>query len=82
MFDVLSGKIDSPKIISLLNIHVKVLRNNANTFLRIRGHRSNYGSSEPILRMFSFFNEVYYLFDFGQPTNIVFVTSGYLILMR
>ena len=41
--------------------------NNADTYLRNRGHKTNYGSSEPSLNMSSFLNEVCYLFDFAQP---------------
>lgn len=68
VFDVLTGKIDSSNILSLLDIRVpaRVLRKNCDTFLRIKGHRTNYGSAEPISTMSTFFNEVYYLFDFGE----------------
>ena len=34
-----------------------------------RGHRTNYGLFDPILTKSTFFNEMYYLFDFGQSTS-------------
>ena len=65
VFDVLTGRIDSPKILSLLDINVpaRSLRNNSNTFLRIKGHRTNYASAEPVLTMSNLFNEMYDLFS-------------------
>ena len=64
VFEVLSGQIDSPKLLSLFNVNVppRSLRNYS--LLRTRNHRT--GSFEPTLTMLSSFNKMYYLFDFGQ----------------
>ena len=66
VFDLLTGRIDSTKILSLIDINVPVRRLRNNTFIRIPNHRTNYALFEPVLSMSSLFNEVYYLFDFGQ----------------
>ena len=62
----LTGRIDSSKILSLLDINVPVRRLEHQTFIRIPNHRTNYASFEPVLTMSPLFNEVYYLFEFGQ----------------
>ena len=66
VFDVLSGHIDSPKLLSLFDVNVppRSLRNYS--LFRTRNHRSNYGSFELTLTMLSLFSEMYYLFDFGR----------------
>ena len=72
VFDILTGRIDTPCILSLLDIGVpaRLLRNNQNSLLRIRVHRTNYGSFDPdVLSMSTFINEFYHLFDFGQSRS-------------
>ena len=71
VFDVLTGQIDSPKLLSFLEINapVRLLRNHS--FIRIPNRRTNYASFEPVLTMSSLFNEVYYLFNF----------LGYLVIL-
>ena len=65
VFDVLTGRVDSLKLLSLLDINVPVRRFRNYSFIRIPNRRTNYASFEPVLSMSSLFNEVYYLFDFG-----------------
>ena len=60
VFDLLSARINSPKILS----YPRALRNNV--FLRIKPNRTNYSAFEPVKTIPSLFNEVYYLFDFGM----------------
>ena len=71
----MTGKIDSPKILSLLDIDIRVparvLRNNADKFLRVTGCRTNYGLAVPILTMSTYSNLMYYLIEFGQ-SRLVF----------
>ena len=75
-FDILSGRIDSPQLLSLFDIYVppRPLRNY--TFFRIRRCRTNYAAFEPVLTMLSLFNEMYHLFDFTQSRDVLikFVT--------
>ena len=48
VFDVLSGRIDPPKLLSLFDINIppRLLRNCS--FYRLGHHRTNYGSFEPV----------------------------------
>ena len=66
VFDVLKGRIDSLKLLSLLDINILVpvqrLRNHS--FICIPNRRTNYALFEPVLCISSLFNEVYYLFYF------------------
>lgn len=65
VFDLLSGRIDAPNLLSLIdfNIPSRTLRNHE--FLRLQRRRTNYGLSEPIRDMSSIFNDVSHLFEFG-----------------
>ena len=62
VYEVLSGRIHSPILLWLFDINIpfRPLRNYS--FFRIRHHRTNYGSFEPVLTMLSMFNEMYYRF--------------------
>lgn len=64
IFDLLSGYIDAPNLLSLINIYVppRVFRNHS--FLARTFHSSTYGCNEPMNRMTDQFNTRANLFDF------------------
>lgn len=67
MFDVLSGKIDSPEILSLIPFRIpsRALREHA--LFATTPHRTNYGKNGPCDRLIANFNRVAEVFDFGKP---------------
>lgn len=70
--DLMSGRSDAPNILERVHMNVNsyrsVLRNRK--FLTVEYHRTNYGKSEPINRMFSEFNDVADLFDFNKSRDV------------
>jgi hypothetical protein len=64
-FDLLSGKIDSPKLLSQINLSVPSYPTRGREFLFVEFHRTNYGIYEPINAAVRGFNELVGLFDFN-----------------
>jgi hypothetical protein len=65
IFDVLSGRVNSPGLLSVLNLIAPRYSTRGTEFLRIDFHRTNYGVHEPLSSAMRQFNEVIGLFDFG-----------------
>jgi hypothetical protein len=65
VFDLLSGKIDSPKLLSQINLSVPSYQTRGREFLFVEFHRTNYGIYEPINAAVRGFNEFAGLFDFN-----------------
>lgn len=80
LFDILSGNIDAPNILSEINFNVpsRILRHNI-TYFRIPFLRNNFGLSDPIISMCSLFNQVNdsigFSFDFDH-TRFVFYSMA------
>jgi hypothetical protein len=64
-FDVLSGRVISPNLLSVLDLITPRYPTRGAKFLRIDFHRTNYGLYEPMAGAMRQFNEVIGLFDFG-----------------
>jgi hypothetical protein len=65
VFDLLSAKIDSPKLLSLINLSVPSYQTRGREFLFVEFHRTNYGNYEPINSVVRGFNEFAGLFNFN-----------------
>jgi hypothetical protein len=65
VFDLLSGKIDSPKLLSQINLSVPSYQTRRREFLFVELHRTNYGIYEPINAAVRGFDEFAGLFDFN-----------------
>jgi hypothetical protein len=63
VFDLLSGKIVSPKLLSQINLSVPSYQTRGREFLFVEFHRTNYGIYEPINAAVEGFNEIDGLFD-------------------
>lgn len=66
VFDIITGKIDSPKILELIRFNVPSRNLLTNHMFRTAPHRTNYAQNEPICRMLNLFNTYGHLFDFDQ----------------
>jgi hypothetical protein len=69
IFDVLSGRVGSPNLLSLFNVIAPRYRTRGGDFLRIDFHRTNYSVHEPLHDAVGHFNEVAGLFDFNLSRN-------------
>jgi hypothetical protein len=67
LFDILSGRMNSPNLFSDLN--TPRYQTMGSEFLRIGFHRTNYGVQEPMSAAMREFNEVIGLFDFILTRN-------------
>jgi hypothetical protein len=63
--DVLSGRVNSPNLLPVLDLITPRYPTPGTEFLRIDFHRTNYGIHEPMSSAMRQFNEVIGLFDFG-----------------
>ena len=70
VFDVLTGRIDSPQILLLLDIKIPARQLINYLLFRLKKCRTNYASFEPVFTMLSLFNDMYYLFEFGQLRDV------------
>lgn len=70
MFDMLSGRIDSSPLMSLIDINVPPRSIRNHSFLRANFHRTQYGSFEPISNLSRIFNETFDLFNFDVARNV------------
>jgi hypothetical protein len=65
VFDLLSEKIDAPKLLSQINLSVPSYQTRGREFLFVEFHRTNYGIYEPVNAAVRGFNEFAGLFDFN-----------------
>lgn len=65
MFDVLTGFVDAPNILALIDFNVPMYRFRVNDLIRTHHHRTAYGESDPLKRLAKSFNDVLFLFDFN-----------------
>jgi hypothetical protein len=63
IFDVVSERVNSPNLLSVLDLITPQYLTHGTEFLRI--HRTNYGLHEPMSGEMRQFNAVIGLFDFG-----------------
>jgi hypothetical protein len=69
IFEILSGRMNSPNLLSALDLNTPRYRTRGSDFLRIGFHRTNYGVHEPMSAAMREFNEVIGLFDFILTRN-------------
>jgi hypothetical protein len=65
VFHVLSGRVNSPTLLSVLHLITPRYPTRSTEFLRIDFHRTNYGLHEPMRDAMRQFNDVFGLIDFG-----------------
>ena len=65
VFDLLSGKIDSPNLLTQISLNVPSYQTRSREFLFVEFHRTNYGAFEPINAAVRGFNEFAGLFEFN-----------------
>jgi hypothetical protein len=63
--DLLSNAIDSPFLISKINLHAPVYALRETEMIRVQFHRTTYGQNEPIAFAIKKFNEFAYLYEIG-----------------
>jgi hypothetical protein len=64
IFNILSGKVSSPSLLSMMYVIAPWYQTRGGDFLRVRFYRKNYGVYEPFNCAMRRFNEVFRLFDF------------------
>jgi hypothetical protein len=64
IFDVLNGIVNSPNLLSVLDLITPPYPTRGTEFIRIYFHQTNYGLHEPMSGAMLQFNEVISLFDF------------------
>lgn len=69
--DLLQGNIDSPTLLSFLDINTRRRNLRSHSFITIPPARTNYGFHEPLRSMSRVFNRCYYVYDFNvsRETN-------------
>ena len=70
VFDLLSGKIDSPNLLTQIGLSVPSYQTRGREFLFVEFHRTNYGVFEPINAAVRGFNEFAGLFDFNLTRDV------------
>jgi hypothetical protein len=70
IFDLFSGRIDSPKLLASIPINAPVRELRDHEFLKLPFRRTNYGYHSPLVNIFRLFNGVSELFDFGLSRDI------------
>jgi hypothetical protein len=65
IFDVLSERVNSPNLLSVIDLITPRYPTRGTEFLRIDFHRTKYGIHEPMSNAMRQFNEVLGVFDFG-----------------
>lgn len=68
---LLIGEIDSPEILSLLNINIPTAGLRNQRFFNIAHSRTNYGHSSSINGLMKLYNENVHFFDFNSSINII-----------
>jgi hypothetical protein len=69
VFDVSSGRVGLPILLSLVNVIALRHRTRVGDFLQMDFHRTNYGVHEPLNDAVQHFNEVAGLFNFHLSRN-------------
>jgi hypothetical protein len=69
IFDILSGRMNSPNLLSAIDLNTPRYRTRGSEFLRIGFHRTNYGVHEPMSATMREINAVIGLFDFILTRN-------------
>jgi hypothetical protein len=69
IFDVLGGRMNSPNLLSALDLNTPRYRTRSSELLQIGFHRTNYGVHEPMSAAMREFNEVIGLFNFILTRN-------------
>jgi hypothetical protein len=69
VFDILSGRMNLPNLLSALYLNTPRYHTRGSEFLRIGFHRTNYGVHEPMSAAMHEFNEVIGLFGFILTRN-------------
>jgi hypothetical protein len=69
IFDVLVGRMNSPNLLSALDLNTSRYRTRGSEFFRIGFHRTNYEAHEPVSAAMRKFNEVIGLFDIILTRN-------------
>ena len=64
IFKVLTGNIDDPQILSVIDFNLRTFNSRTHDILISRYHRTNYGMHEPISRMVRLFNDAKKYIDF------------------
>jgi hypothetical protein len=72
VFDILSGRVNSSNLLSLISINAPWYHTRASDFLRVDFHRTNYGVHEPLNGAVRSFNEFAGLFDLHLSRNQFF----------
>jgi hypothetical protein len=72
IFDILSGRVNSSNLLSLISINAPWYHTRASNFLRVDFHRTNYGVHEPLNGAVRSFNEFADLFDLHLSRNQFF----------
>jgi hypothetical protein len=75
VFDIFSGRVSSPPLLSEIGLRVPSYRTHQHDFFHIDFHRTNYGAFEPINAALHGFNEIADLFDFDLSRS-QFVARG------
>ena len=70
VFDLLSGKIDSPNLLTQIGLSVPSYQTRGREFLFVEFHRTNYGVFEPINAAVRGFNEFAGHFDFNLTRDV------------
>ena len=85
MFDLLGGRTDAPKILTLINISIPPIAFRYYRFLVNNFHRPNYGSFGPInnmMRLLFFYYFFFYLFIyFNNKLNLRVTSFNYNCLI-
>lgn len=63
IFDLLSGRINSPALLGKINFNAPVRSLRNHQFLNPDFHRTNYGQSEPVTNLSNLFNKFTYLYE-------------------
>jgi hypothetical protein len=69
IFDILSSRVNSSNLLSLISINAPWYHSRAGDFLRVDVHRTNYGVHEPLNGAVRSFNEFAGLFDLHFSRN-------------
>lgn len=62
--DIIAGEVDSPNLLSLININSRPRATRGQNFIYLDHHRTNYGSFEPVSAMSKNYNAFSSLLDF------------------
>jgi hypothetical protein len=79
VFDVLSGRVSSPNLLSLVNVIASCYLTRAGNFLRIDFYRTNYGVLELLIDVVRHFNKFAGLIDIHTYIRISMTHDGPLL---